>query len=64
MRLIRLRKLQVSDVKSKLQEAFEPLKRSLHSKAGDARSSIELKEQPAAIQQLHNFGHTLRRSLS
>jgi hypothetical protein len=55
--------LQVDDVKGKLQAAFAPLKESLHRQAGEARSSIELREQPAAIQHLQTFGQTLRRSL-
>lgn len=53
----------VNDVKVKLQAAFAPLKETLRRQAGEARSSIELKEQPAAIQHMQNFGHTLRRSL-
>lgn len=56
--------LQVSDVKVKLQAAFAPLKDTLRRNAGDARSSMELSEQPAAIQQLQTFGGTLRRSLN
>lgn len=56
--------MQVDDVKVKLQAAFAPLKDTLRRNAGDARSSIELREQPAAIQQMHTFGGTLRRSLS
>lgn len=54
----------VDDVKVKLQTAFAPLKESLHRKAGEARTSIELKEQPASFQHLQSFGENLRRALS
>lgn len=55
--------LQMDDIKQKMQLAFAPYKEALQAKATAAKSAIELKEQPALMQQLKIIGRSISHTL-